>query len=174
MAITNLTNSGSFRIHGNAFEGQALTGGLDLYTITTTLDINPVGVDTTNGTFDPEFLPLELASGATPNGAQRFNKLIELISTRAQPVIIGGVAATTGDTPTYSFTFYIEHPYAWEVNALETASQTVTRPTLSDTINGVLDFVTGSTIGTDGVNTTVAKAGQFFNDLDPNNRPNEI
>lgn len=165
MALTNLTNSLPYKIHGNSFEAEALTGGLDLYTITTTLDINPVGVEVEPGTFDPDYFPL---NGGTLNGAQRFNKLIQLISTRAQPVILGGVASTGGDTPTYSFTFYIEHPSAWEQNGDNL------HPTLAETINGVLDFVVGSTIGTDGVNTTVGSVTQIFNDLDPSNRPYEI
>lgn len=165
MAITNLTNSLPYKIHGNSFEGQALTGGLDIYTISTTLDINPVGVEVDAGTFDPDYFPL---NGGTLNGAQRFNKLIQLISTRAQPVIIGGVLSTGGTTPTYSFTFYIEHTDAWVVNG------DATHPTLGETINGILDFVVGTTIGTDGVNTTVSSVTQLFNDLDINNRPYEI
>lgn len=158
MAIVNLTNSETFKIHGNAFEGQALTGGLDIYTITTSLDINPVGIEVDNGTFDPDVFE----NSASINGAQRFNHLIQLISTRAQPVIIGGISKTTGTTPTYSFTFYIEHPYAWEM------SGDLAHPTLAETINGALDFVVGDAIGTDGVNTTVGKVVQLFNDVDPN------
>lgn len=133
------------KINGVAFPGQHLTGGLNYYTIRTTLDIRPS------------------ASHDIADAAQaRLNKLVETISLRAQPVIMGTVkesveqksaitdlpvvAGMSGTTVTvYTFKFAIEHNLAWEVDG--------NNPTLAESLDGVAGFV--YTVPTTGNNVSV-------------------
>lgn len=115
------------RVNGTVKPNQSLTGGLNFFTVRTTLDIR------------------YSATGDLSNEAQkRLNKLVEVISTRAQPVIIGDVAvstetapiadlpvtaSSTGDVTVYALNFSIEHNLAWEAEAL------------AEVLNGVAGFV---------------------------------
>ena len=114
------------KIHGMVNKGQNLTGSLDTYTIRTTLDIRPTGV---------------LADASQ----DRLNKLIEVISLRAQPVIRSAVKTSTETNPSdipsavgsvtvYTLTFSTEHRGAWELGSSP-------NPSLAETLDGVAGFV---------------------------------
>lgn len=121
------------KIHGTSNPGQFLTGNLNFYTIRTTLDIRP---SADKDPHDP--------------AQSRLDKLVAVISTRAQPIILGGVQVTTepkssvtdlpaasavqgSDVTVYTIRFAIEHNQAWEVNG--------NNPNLAETLNGVEGFV---------------------------------
>ncbi len=130
------------KVNGTAFAAENLTGNMDFFVVRTTLDITPTG-------------NLEDASQV------RFEKLIEAISTRTQPVVLGNVfmsdevapvadlpvtGASSGATVTvYNFKFAMEHAEAWDNTGID----------LADTLDGVEGFV--STIPTDGNNVSVEK-----------------
>lgn len=139
------------KVHGFSMPGQHITGGLDFFTVYTTLDITPVEF-TEHGTYVPEFSAGTYATNyqdsRVVDSQYRLEKLIETIATRAQPVIMSGVETVVADADTatkidmplatagttlYSFTFAIEHPDAWEIIGNDA--------TLQDSIDGVLDFV---------------------------------
>jgi len=83
----------SYKIHGwSKAPDQFLTGGLPMYTVTVT------NVDLTVMT------PADADDGEQHNVA--LDKLVELISTRAQPVVIGTVGQ-------HSFRFAVEHDDAF-------------------------------------------------------------
>jgi len=113
------------KINGTVFADQSLTGGLNYFTVRTTLDITADGV-------------------VSDANQTRLDKLVETISTRAQPVIIGAVTTTSeaapvadlpvsasqaGSVTVYNFRFAIEHNLAWDAEAL------------AEAFNGLLDFV---------------------------------
>lgn len=127
------------KVHGTSFPGQALTGSLNFYVVRTLNDIRPSAAKDPN---DP--------------AQKRLNKLIEVISLRAQPVIIGEIVVenelrssvvdlpartddvtypgTATEVPVYSMMFAIEKNMAWEVLG-------VANPTLAETLNGIEGFV---------------------------------
>jgi hypothetical protein len=127
------------KVHGTSFPGQALTGNLNFYAIRTLLDIRPSAAKDPN---DP--------------AQKRLNKLIETISLRAQPVILGSVEVatelrssnvdlpsrtdtvtypgTSTEVPVYTLIFAIEKNWAWEVVG-------VANPTLAESLNAVEGFV---------------------------------
>ncbi len=112
------------RIHGKVNAGQSLTGGLDFFRIRTTLDIR---------------------AGAYGDASQkRLDKLVQVISTRAQPVILRDVVVSTetdpadlpaasGSVSVYTLEFAIEHRGAWTI--------TTNDPTLAETLDGIEGFV---------------------------------
>ena len=139
------------KVHGFSMPGQHITGGLDFFTVYTTLDITPLEFDA-HGTYVPSFTAGTYATNyqdtRVVDSQLRLDKLIETISTRAQVVIMGAVTtvvadantadtidmpAATAGTTLYTFTFAVEHPDAWAIVGND--------PSLNDTLNGVLDFV---------------------------------
>lgn len=114
------------KVNGVAAAGQFLTGGLNFYKVRTTLDIR--------------------ATGNIADASQkRLDKLVEAISTRAQPVIMSAVTTSTESNPSdipsaganasvYTLSFAIEHNMAWEVSGSS-------NPTLAETLDGVNGFV---------------------------------
>ena len=114
------------KVHGTVAAGQALTGGLNFYTVRTSLDIR--------------------ATGAIDDASQkRLDKLVETISLRAQPVILSAVTTTTETSPAdlpgatgsvtvYTLKFAIEHNQAWEM-------QDSKNPSLGETLDGIEGFV---------------------------------
>lgn len=139
------------KVHGFSMPGQHITGGLDFFSVYTTLDITPLEFEQ-HGTYVPSFTQGTYATNyqdtRVVDSQLRLDKLIETISTRAQPVIMGAVTTVTADASTadtidlpaatagttlYTFTFAIEHPDAWAIIGND--------PDINDTLNGVLDFV---------------------------------
>ena len=115
------------KINGKVGSGQFLTGGLNFYKVSTTLDIR-------TGEISDE-------------SQKRLDKLVETISTRAQPVILSAVttadavaadvsaipAASLGDD-IYTLSFAIEHNMAWEVDGSK-------NPGLAESLDGVEGFI---------------------------------
>ena len=130
------------RVNGAAAPSENVTGNMDFFLIRTTLDITP--------------------TGAVADASQaRFDALMDAVSTRAQPVIIGNVFDTTEVAPVadlpatsansgnsvtvYNVKIAIEHAAAWDNTGID----------LADTLDGVQGFV--STIPTDDNNVSVEK-----------------
>lgn len=139
------------KVHGVSFPGQHLTGGLNYYTVRTVLDIRPSADKDLNDA-----------------AQKRLNKLVETISLRAQPVIMGkvvesveakaditdlpAVAGMSGtDVTVYTLKFAIEHNLAWEVEG--------NNPTLAESLDGVEGFV--FTVPTTGNNVSVTFASDL-------------
>ncbi len=139
------------KVHGVSFPGQHLSGGLNYYTVRTTLDIRPSADKDLNDA-----------------AQKRLNKLVETISLRAQPVIMGrvvesveakadvidlpAVSALPGtDVTIYVLKFAIEHNFAWEVEG--------NNPTLAESLNGVEGFV--FTVPTTANNVAVTYASDL-------------
>ena len=120
------------KVHGFSWPEQALTGNLNTYVVRTLLDITPLASDST---YSPAY-----NLGAGPNYSDvrvvdsqyRLDKLVETISGRGQPVILGNVVQTTetytgssydlpaasglsGSFTVYNLLFTIEHNQSWEV-----------------------------------------------------------
>ncbi len=128
------------KVNGTSFAGQFLTGGLNFYKVRTTLDIRATGV-------------LSDAS------QKRLDKLVETISTRAQPVILSAVTESTetdpadlpsasGSVTVYTLSFAIEHNMAWEVAGSK-------NPDLAESLDGIEGFVYDIALTTDN-NVAVA------------------
>lgn len=111
------------KVHGTSFSGEFLTKNMDFFTVRTLVDIRP-------------------SATKDPNEASQvsLDKLVETISTRAQPVILGGVTvssetdpsdlpAASGTVDVYTLKFAVEHAGAW--NPTE----------LAETLDGVDNFV---------------------------------
>lgn len=79
------------KINGKVFAGEFLTGNLQFYSVSTTVDIR----------------------GTTPASQAALDKLVEVISLNGQPVLLGGVSGTGP----YVLRFAVEHTGAWESNA---------------------------------------------------------
>ncbi len=119
------------KINGMTAAGQFLTGGLNFYKVRTTLDIRPAG-------------GLVVAEGAPITSQMRLDKLVETISTRAQPVILSAVADPVVEADpddlvgtnveVYTLSFAIEHNMAWEVAGSK-------NPDLAESLNGVAGFI---------------------------------
>lgn len=130
------------KVNGASLPSENVTGNMDFFLVRTTLDMTPTGV--------------------VADASQiRFDALIEAISTRAQPVIIGNVFTTTETAPVtdlpatdaasgnavtiYNVKVAIEHSEAWDETGVD----------LADTLDGINGFV--STLPTDGNNVSVEK-----------------
>lgn len=83
------------KVHGAVAAGEMLGRNLDFYTLETDQDIR---------------------TGAAASQA-KLDKLVEVISLRGQPIIMG---APSGTGP-YTFKFAIEHAGAWTAATLEAA-----------------------------------------------------
>lgn len=114
------------KVNGVVAAGQHLTGGLNFYKIRTTLDIRATGV-------------------ISDESQKRLDKVVETISTRAQPVIMSAVTTSvetnpadlpgaTGSVNVYTLSFAIEHNQAWEV-------ENSVYPTLAESLDGIEGFV---------------------------------
>lgn len=118
----------TIKSYGYSSSGQHLTGGLDYFTLTTAVDIRPTGVYAPAGYFlnlttptssFPITPPPYVVNGVsyadlTAYNAARasqiaFDKLIEVISTRGQAVIMG---IPSGSGP-FVFRWASEHRDAW-------------------------------------------------------------
>jgi len=86
------------KVNGRAFGGEFLTGNMQFLTLTTEVDIRTTGM-----------------SGASTASQARFDRLIETIATRAQPVILGAITVDESD---YIVTFGVEHKDAWTAASL--------------------------------------------------------
>jgi hypothetical protein len=125
------------RVNGSGASGQKLTGGLDYFTLTTTVNITPTGVvakSTTYGTisgsntvkingvtYDGTLTNATSDYDAARAAQTAFDKIIEIISTRGQPVIMG-LPAWNGSSA-YVFRWAGEHRDAW-YNLTQFASDT--------------------------------------------------
>lgn len=119
--------------------GESLGRQLDFYTIRTLLDITP-------GDFGSA-------------SQDRLNRIIEVIGTRAQPIIVSvetastetspsDLPAATGSVSVFTLKFALEHVGAWEG----------TTPTLAQSLNGIAGFVS---VGTDPHNVVVTRFGSL-------------
>lgn len=156
---------------------QNLTGGLDFFTVYTTANITPTGVRKyTSGTFETNYQDqLDLTDAAT---ASQYNldKLIQIISTRGQPVFISGISsgATVPSTVTdftpaegatvYTLQFATEHNFSWDVDLFNTP----VLETLAATLNGVGGFVYTGTAGAATNTVSIVKTASYSNDYDVN------
>ena len=116
------------QIHGTSFPGEFLTGNLNFYLVRTLLNITPSSV----------FNPADSAQ-------HTLDQLVQTISLRAQPTIMGQVTTTSETAPSdlpaagsntvtvYNFRFAVEHNLAWEVVG--------NIPNLAESLNGVAGFV---------------------------------
>lgn len=111
------------KVNGTSFAGQFLTGGLNFYKVRTTLNILPTGK-------------------VSDESQKRLDKLVETISTRAQPVILSAVTSAVEAAPTdlvgtnvtvYTLSFAIEHNMAWEVAGSK-------NPDLAESLDGIEGF----------------------------------
>lgn len=113
------------KVHGMVGAGQFIGGGYDVYTVRTTLDIRATGV-------------------ITEESQKRLDKLIQTVSTRAQPIVLEAVTvaeetspadipSATGAVDVYTLKFAINHKGAWEI--------TDSSPTLGESLNGIEGFV---------------------------------
>jgi hypothetical protein len=136
------------KVYGFAGPEQALTGNLNTYIVRTLVNITPIA---STGTYVPSYV-----AGVGPNYSDVrvidsqfcFDKLIEAISSRGQPVILGNVIQTSETTPSdlpaastisgsvtvYNLIFTIEHNQSWEVQG--------NNETLAETLND-LSTITG-------------------------------
>lgn len=134
------------RINGTVFADQALAGGLNYFTVRTLLDIRP------SATRDPN-----------EASQKRLDRLVQVVSTRAQPTIVGQVrvsvedaasitdipaaAALSGNVNVYVFRFAIDHHLAWDADAL------------AETLDGIEGFV--HTTPTIGNNVAIVRETEF-------------
>lgn len=143
------------KVNGYFAGGEHLTGNMDFFTLRTTLNIKPNGVV---APVEMVTLPYTDINGTTYNDEgsynsakvvqDRFDKLIQTIATKAQPIILGGVtsasetgpvadipaASVTGDPYTvYTLKFAIEHTEAW-----------ATGDDIEAALNGIANFVSTS------------------------------
>lgn len=118
------------KVNGYASSGDFIRRNMDFYTVRTTLDITPTG-------------------NLSDTSQKRFDFLVQTISLRAQPVILGNVFTTTEVTPVadlpvtgvsypsgstvtvYNVRFAIEHEAAWEDVPV----------TLEESLDGLYGFV---------------------------------
>jgi hypothetical protein len=119
----NANQMTSFKMHGYSAPGQHLTSGLNYYTLYSTQDITPTGAPVM---VIPRGTPLGVYEDVVENSQYLFDKIVETISLRAQPVMIsqissvpfGNFTALPDLAPTagnvYSMGFVIEHNGAWD------------------------------------------------------------
>lgn len=153
---------------------QNLTGGLDFYTVYTTVDITPTSTRKYNtGTLATNYLDtLDLTDPATLS-QYNLDRLVETIALRGQPVFYSGVstvtalpATVTDMTPAsgatiYTIQFAIEHNFAWDVDPS-------TIPNLPESLNGVGSFVYTGTAGASTNTVSVVKNASYSNDYNVN------
>jgi len=120
------------KIHGVSRDGEFLTGDMDFFTVRSLVDI------TTDANGDP-----------ADQSQLNLDKLIETISTRAQPVIIGQVS--TESAPNYDdfvgfstgtvwvLQFATEHTRAWGPLTGTVVDE------LNDALDGIEQFIFGAT-----------------------------
>ena len=113
------------KVHGTSFPREFLTGRMDFFTVRTTVDLTLDDPQPTDEFWEGQ--------GADPADVsqQRFDRLVETVSLRAQPVILGEVLVETETAPVsdlpstqslstgasvtvYTVRFGIEHQGAWE------------------------------------------------------------
>lgn len=126
------------KVNGSVKPGESVSGDWDWFTVRTTMDIT--------------------ATGALADASQRrLNKLVEVISLRAQPVILGGVSVaeetapiadlpvsgSSGTVDVYTIKFAIEHAGA------------IDEVLMGETLNGVEGFV--YTTPTTGNNVSIVR-----------------
>jgi hypothetical protein len=80
----------SNKVNGHAFAGEHLTSNIDYFTVSTPVNL----------------------TAAVANGISALDKLVEVVSLRGQPVIMGAV---TGTGP-YVLKFATEHKGSWNVS----------------------------------------------------------
>lgn len=160
------------KIHGfvgRAWNGKvdnsamALTGSLDIFTLRTTVDITPTGTATyENGGEATNFVDARVH-----DSQWALDKIIQVISTRGQPVVLTNVTKSTESSPAdlpaagasatvYSFTFMIEHAGSWYDN-----NGNLMLPTA---LNGVAGLV--FTTPTTGNNVSVSLVNEFKSTID--------
>lgn len=121
------------KIHGVTDAGEFLTGDMDFFTVRSLIDI----------TTDPDGDPADVSQIA-------LDKLVETISTRAQPIILGSVTEEAGVSDytdfvgfsggtVYVLKFATEHTDAW--GPLDNTQVTE----LMDALDGVAGFVSDTT-----------------------------
>jgi len=104
---------GVTKVHGFVSTGyESLTSNFEFITITTAIDIRLYA----NHTFSTPPTPVEITAATTSQAA--LDKLIQIVSLRGQPVIMGAV---TGAGP-YVVKLTIEHPAAWQCTATSGSS----------------------------------------------------
>jgi hypothetical protein len=121
----NANQMTSFKMHGYSAPGQHLTSGLNYYTLYSTQDLTPTGQPVM---VIPRGTPLGVYSDVVENSQYIFDKIVETISLRAQPVMISQItsvpynqftalpdfAPTAGNV--FAMGFVIEHNGAWDTN----------------------------------------------------------
>ena len=128
------------KVNGFSATGQHLTGSLNVFEVRTLLDIRPTGTATYTAGVAPSYQDTR-----DMDSQFRLDKLVETISLRGQPVILGGVVTSTETSPTdlpaasgsvtvYSLRFAIEHDKSWDVTGAGNR-------TLAESLNGVAGFV---------------------------------
>jgi hypothetical protein len=121
------------KVYGFSSPEQALTGNLNTYIVRTTLNILPTGTATYATGGGPNYSDVRIV-----DSQYRLDKLVETISSRGQPIILGNVVTTTevspadlpvasGTVTVYNLMFTIEHDQSWEV--------TGTNENLAETLN---------------------------------------
>lgn len=116
------------KVQGWSQPGEFLVGSMDFWTLVLAgIDITPTGVTGDAADVNPAGVypivvnGVSYANSTDYNTARakqvNFDKVIAVISTRAQPVILGAVAFSTNST----LKFAIEHPEAWTKASLEAA-----------------------------------------------------
>lgn len=130
-STTPTTGSGpALRIHGFSQPGQHTGAGLNYYTIFTTVDITPTGIPQM---VIPRGYPLGVYTDTISNSQYMFDKLVETISLRAQPVVMSKVTQQTaaqftavntlpdfapGTGNVWTLSFIIEHNGAWDTKQI--------------------------------------------------------
>jgi len=120
------------KVNGNAFAGDHVGKKFDYFTVRTTLDITATG-------------------NINDASQQRLNKLVEVIATRAQPILQGQIGVSTesapvadlpvtggmsGNVTVYTLRFAIEHHLAWPVDPSNPLVDS-----LGEALDGIAGFV---------------------------------
>lgn len=154
---------------GRAWNGKvdnssmALTGSLDIFTLRTTIDIMPTGVAAYTNSGNAS----NYADVRKQDSQYVLDKIIEIISTRGQPVVLTNVVKSTESSPSdlpaasgsvtvYSFKFMIEHAASWFDNNGKLM--------LPDVLNGVAGLV--YTTPTTKNNVAVTLDNEFKSTID--------
>jgi hypothetical protein len=127
------------KVYGFTSSGQHLTGNLNTYIVRTLLDITATG----SASYTPGSAP-NYQDTRVVDSQFRLDSLVQVISGRGQPVIMGNIVTTTETTPAdlpaasgsvtvYNLVFSIEHNQSWEVAG--------NNPDLAESLDGVVGFV---------------------------------
>jgi len=127
---------------------ETLTIGLDYYTITTGVNISPAAVGSFTDVVNASPVVPSVAdfnanasyfvAGTIPNDFSQdaLDRLVEIVSQRGQPVIMGTPVANASNV--FTFKFAVEHKSVWGVVANSTAQSV---PVLANAIQvGGIDF----------------------------------